>query len=71
MYLNLKAGDANINYRLITAYLLLQVNCDKIMHARRGVDMASWKFWISVQFNANLTQKSKKLLNLIFKNIIS
>ena len=24
----------SINYRLITAYLLLQVNLDKIMHAR-------------------------------------
>ena len=26
------------NYRLITAYLLLRVNLDKIMHARRDFD---------------------------------
>ena len=28
-------------YRLITAYLLLQVNCDKIMHARWDFDASS------------------------------
>ena len=54
------------NYRLITAYLLLRVNCDKIMHAcwdfdvsntqtQRGVGQASklkWKCIILSQFSS-------------------
>ena len=31
----------NNNYRLITAYLLLRVNLDKIMHARWDFDASS------------------------------
>ena len=35
----------NANYRLITAYLLLQVNLDKIMHARWDFDASSARTW--------------------------
>ena len=37
---NLQSFNVN-NYRLITAYLLLQVNLDKIMHARWDFDASS------------------------------
>ena len=36
-------------YRLITAYLLLQVNLDKIMHARWDFDASS----VGVQISGN------------------
>ena len=36
-----KSKYAVINYRLITAYLLLRVNLDKIMHARWDFDASS------------------------------
>ena len=34
-------NNVNFLYRLISAYLLLQVNCDKIMHARWDFDVTS------------------------------
>ena len=37
----LPPSPAFLNYRLITAYLLLQVNLDKIMHARWDFDASS------------------------------
>ena len=38
---SLRPNDITISYRLITVYLLLRVNLDKIMHARWDFDASS------------------------------
>ena len=46
-------------YRLITAYLLLRVNLDKIMHVRWDFDASSaqtqrWVHWTSIKIEAQV-----------------
>ena len=58
MYWFLKnKNDLVINYRLMTAYLLLRVNLDKIMHARWDFDVSSarvWVHWTSIKIEVQV-----------------
>ena len=72
-----------MNYRLITAYLLLRVNLDKIMHARWNFDVSSartrrvsaldrrqnWSASALFCLNSHAQRKYAVLVNLIIHDV--